>query len=57
MEASNDTTSPTNYSYTETFTHELTSYEFTPNKNYNIYIFISTFTRNISDVYSVIFLY
>ena len=37
MEASNDTTSPTNYSYTETFTHELTSYEFTPNNNYNIY--------------------
>ena len=37
MEASNDTTSPTNYSYTETFTHEVTSYEFTPNNNYNIY--------------------
>ena len=26
-------------------------------KNYNIYIFISTFTRNIIDVYSVIYLY
>ena len=26
-------------------------------KKYNIYIFISTFTRNIVDIYSVIFLY
>lgn len=26
-------------------------------KNYNIYIFVSTFTRNIIDVYSVIYLY
>ena len=26
-------------------------------KNYNIYIFISTFTRNIIDIYSVIYLY
>ena len=26
-------------------------------KNYNIYIFISTFTRNIIDVYSVVYLY
>ena len=26
-------------------------------KNYNIYIFISTFTRNIIDIYSIIYLY
>lgn len=26
-------------------------------KNYNIYIFISTFTRNIIDIYSVVYLY